>query len=154
MSFGFPGSHYYIDWELYYCFINDVFAVASVGNEDEAYVRYPARSPYCVAVGAVDAYGDRVSDPPYQWGSNYGYDDYNNYAVHFMAPGVYPVTTSPTYYISQDFPLNYNGDFQGTSCSAPHVAGLAGLLRSIKPQEEKKLRALGNNVDTYLNLCG
>jgi len=133
MSFGWPGSHNYIDWQLYYCFINNVFALAAVGNEDEANVRYPARSPMVVAVGAVDAYGGRVTKPNYGWGSNYGYDDYNNYAVHFMAPGVYLVSTSPTYYISQDYPLNYKGDFGGTSGSAPQVAGLAGLLRSIKP---------------------
>jgi len=133
MSFRWPGSHNYIDYELYYCFINDVFAVAAVGNGDTDYVDYPARNPYVAAVGAVDAYGDRIITANYGWGSNYGYDDDNDYAVHFMAQGIYLVTTSPTYYISENYPLDYIGNFQGTSGSAPHVAGLAGLLRAIKP---------------------
>ncbi|MCL2013243.1 MAG: S8 family serine peptidase [Cystobacterineae bacterium] len=96
--------------------------VFSAGN-DNGPVGYPARLPETIAVAACNPWGERKSptsaDLETWWGSNFGPE------VDVCAPGVFVYTT------------NNGGDyltsFNGTSASAPHVAGVAALVLSINP---------------------
>ncbi len=82
--------------------------VAAAGNDNGA-IRYPARYPNVIAVGAVDSLNNRVGS------SNYGSE------LDLVAPGVNIYSTVIGGY-------GYNS---GTSMSAPYVSGLAAILYGI-----------------------
>lgn len=96
-----------------------VVIVAATGN-DSASVLYPAAyDDYCLAVAATD-YEDLHVD----W-SNFGSQ------VDVAAPGVRIVGAVPTWYWGPgSFPYAFGS---GTSLSTPQVAGLAALLKALKP---------------------
>ncbi|MBU1063228.1 S8 family serine peptidase [bacterium] len=75
-------------------------------------ITFPAKYANTIAVGATDENDVRR---PY---SNYGPE------LDVVAPSHVPTTTLNNGYIDE---------FTGTSASAPHVAGLAALIRSINP---------------------
>ncbi|MFZ2053218.1 MAG: S8 family peptidase [Candidatus Aminicenantales bacterium] len=104
---------------LRYAYNKGVVVVASAGNDDTA-VFYPAAyDAYCLAVAATD-----YNDVPTSW-SCFGPE------VDVAAPGDSVLSIVPTWYWGPgSFPYAF-GD--GTSASAPHVAGLAALLKSLKP---------------------
>ncbi len=104
---------------LKYAYDKQVVIVASAGNED-AGVLYPAAyDAYVLAVSATDYNDARPS-----W-SNKGPE------VDVAAPGVRIVSLVPTWYFGPgSLPYGFG---EGTSASAPHVAGLAGLLKGLKP---------------------
>ena len=89
-----------------------VLVVASAGNDAADAVRVPARLDTVLAVAAVDWNGVPASF------TSFGSE------VDIAAPGVDVFTT---------FPDNSYDWFDGTSASAPVVAGLAGLLFSEHP---------------------
>lgn len=93
--------------------------VAAAGNEDD-YVYYPAAyDEYCIAVAATDYNDERP------WWSNPGPE------VDVAAPGDRILSCVPTWYWGPgSFPYAYA---EGTSMAAPHVAGLAALLKDLKP---------------------
>ena len=86
--------------------------VAAAGNDNTSAPFYPAAYPGVIGVSAVDDNDQKA------WFSNYG--PY----VDLAAPGVDILSTIP----SNDY-----GWASGTSMAAPHVAGVAGLLWSIRP---------------------
>ncbi len=104
---------------LQYAYDRNIVIIASTGN-DGGSVLYPAAyDEYCLAVAATD-----YNDLRPIW-SNYGPE------VDVAAPGdlilsLFPDTDDPLY-----LPYAWQS---GTSMSAPHVAGLAALIKSIKPQ--------------------
>lgn len=91
---------------------HDVVIVAATGNDNTAQPGYPAAYPEVFAVSATN---QDLSKAPY---SNYG--DY----VDVVAPG----TT-----IASSYPNNQYAALSGTSMASPHVAALAGLIRSVNP---------------------
>ncbi|MBM7650968.1 S8 family peptidase [Neobacillus cucumis] len=95
-----------------YALEKNVVVVSAAGNDNTSQRSYPAAYPGVLGVAAVDSDGKRANF------SNFG--DY----VDVAAPGVeIPSTFS-------------NGEYaalSGTSMAAPHVAALAGLIRSINP---------------------
>jgi subtilisin family serine protease len=109
--------------------------VASSGNNNSTTVAYPARLPEVIAVGAISPCGQRKSltscDGENWWGSNYGTN------LDVVAPGVKIYTTdlqgSAGYNTSSGTNGNYFAGFNGTSAAAPHVAGIAALILSIRP---------------------
>jgi len=107
-----------------YAFDENVVIIAAVGN-DGGSVLYPAAyDDYCLAVAATD-YNDLRTD----W-SNFGPE------VDVAAPGERIMGPVPTWYPTQiwgDFELPPYGYGGGTSAATPHVAGLAALIKSIKP---------------------
>ncbi|MFQ6038324.1 MAG: S8 family serine peptidase, partial [Candidatus Aminicenantales bacterium] len=100
-------------------FDKGLVCVASAGNESAA-VLYPAAyEAYCLAVAATD-----YDDLRPTW-SNFGPE------VDVAAPGVRIVSCVPTWYWGEgSIPYGFLG---GTSTAAPHVAGMAALIKSLKP---------------------
>ena len=88
------------------------------GNDNISSVDYPANLPNVIAVGAIDHNGQRV-DLYGDWGSNYGQN------LDVVAPG----TSIPTLGIGGSLERT----FEGTSAAAPHVAGIAALILSVRP---------------------
>lgn len=92
--------------------------VAASGNENIASVCYPASSPHAIAVGSTDSNDQRSSF------SNYGH------GLDVVAPGSgIPVANAPSASINS----TYHASANGTSLATPHVAGLAGLIKAMKP---------------------
>ncbi len=104
---------------LKYAYDMDIVIVAAAGNDGGA-VLYPAAyDDYCLAVAATDYNDERVDF------SNFGPE------IDVAAPGALIVSTVPTWYWGTGFFPYAWGD--GTSMASPHVAGLAALIKSVKP---------------------
>ena len=89
--------------------------VVAAGNSNMDAKNYaPANTPGVITVSAVDTLLNRASF------SNY----VNKIEMGIAAPGVQILSTIPG---------NKYAAFNGTSMAAPHVSGLIGLMKSIKP---------------------
>jgi subtilisin family serine protease len=88
-----------------------VVVIAAAGNEGVNTPMYPAALPGVVSVAALDSDGSLAS--------------YSNYGdtVDIGAPGTNILSTLPGGYT----------DLSGTSMAAPHVAGVAALIRGYSP---------------------
>jgi uncharacterized repeat protein (TIGR01451 family) len=97
-----------------------IFVVFSNGNSGpaEGTVGSPASLPEAFAVGATDEY-DQVANF-----SSRGPSPWGEIRPHVVAPGVR---------VRSSLPGGSYGLKQGTSMAAPHVAGIAALLRSVSP---------------------
>jgi thermitase len=104
---------------LKYAYEKNVVVVAAAGN-DGGPVLYPAAyDEYCLAVAATDYNDARAAF------SNLGPE------IDVAAPGVDVLSLYPTWDTPAGFaPYVYAN---GTSMATPHVAGLAALLKSLKP---------------------
>ena len=141
---------------LKYAYDMDVVIVAAAGNEGGAVIYPAAYDDYCLAVAATNYNDERVTlenssdDPLYKWESNYGPE------IDVAAPGARIISTVPTWFWGPDsFPYAW-GD--GTSMASPHVAGLAALIKSVKPnltadQIMKVIRYSADDVN-YVNNIG
>ena len=109
------GDYYHSD-ALYdaiqYAYEKDVVLIAASGNDNVSDPLYPAYYPEVLTVAAVDQDKNRA------FFSNYGEH------VDISAPGEH---------IPSLFPDNNYTVMSGTSMAAPHVAGLAGLIRALRP---------------------
>ncbi len=115
----------------------NIILIAAAGNDGEDSINYPAGFNHVIAVGSTGV-NDIVSK-----NSNYG-----NY-IDVMAPGdtIYSTVVYSPYY----------GTLSGTSMSCPQVAGLCGLMLSVKPtlspdQIEICLKATADNIDNKNNI--
>ncbi len=93
-----------------------IIHMAASGNGSASAISYPASSPYVMAVGAADRFGNRASF------SNYGT------GLAFMAPGLDIVTTDRVGSMGGS-----TGDYatvSGTSFASPYAAGVAALVVS------------------------
>ena len=95
-----------------YAYDRNVVLVAASGNDATDKASYPAAYDEVLAVAAVDHRRQRADF------SNFG--DY----VDVAAPGV----DIPSTYIYSDY-----ASLSGTSMACPHVAALASLIRSVRP---------------------
>ena len=119
LSLGVAAYSQVLEDAVRYAFENGIVVVASAGNDDDFVYSPAAYDDYCLAVAATDYNDERI-----YW-SNPGPE------VDVAAPGVDVISLVPTWYFGPgSIPYGF-GD--GTSASAPHVAGLAALIKSIKP---------------------
>ncbi|MBC7253919.1 MAG: S8 family serine peptidase, partial [Actinobacteria bacterium] len=99
---------------------------AAAGNTGDSTIIYPAGYEHVLGVGATDN-RDQVAE----------FSTYNS-SVDLSAPGVYVMSTVPTYpvaFTSYGIPLDYAYGF-GTSMATPMAAGAAALVRSRNPSLE------------------
>ncbi|MFC5651722.1 S8 family peptidase [Paenibacillus solisilvae] len=112
MSLGNYAQAQFLHDAVKYAYDRDVVLVAASGNDNTNRPGYPAAYPEVFAVASTDADGAKSSF------SNYG--DY----IDVAAPGAS---------IASTYPGSQYAALSGTSMASPHVAALAGLIRSINP---------------------
>jgi len=112
MSLGNYASADFLHEAIQYAYNHDVVLVAASGNDNTSRPGYPAAYSEVFAVGATNNKRERASF------SNYG--DY----IDVVAPGDSIAST----YIGGQY-----ASLSGTSMASPHVAALAGLIRTLNP---------------------
>jgi serine protease len=102
--------------------------IAAAGNTTSNAAYYtPGNCPNVITVGAISRKGERA------YYSNYGS------RLDVMAPGGEQKDTNASTTVTAEdgvLSLNASGDYvylQGTSMAAPHVAGLAALMKALEP---------------------
>lgn len=127
LSLGNYADAQFLHEAIKYAYDRDVVIVAATGNDNTERPGYPAAYPEVLSVSATDYNLNRASF------SNYG--DY----IDVMAPGES---------IASTYPDNQYAALSGTSMASPHVAALAGLIRSINPElkNTEVMEIIRNNV--------
>jgi len=120
LSLGGYAYSQYVEQAVAYAWGKGAVLVGAAGNGGTSNPYYPAAYQHCMAVAATDENDNRWSE------SNYG-----NW-VSVAAPGVNIFTTATVEGFGSGRGF-YTRD-RGTSLAAPHVAGLAGLIRSYFPR--------------------
>lgn len=115
--------------------------VCSSGNDNKSSINHPAKLQNVISVGAINRNGNRV-----------GYSNYGT-GLKVVAPGYDIYTTDiegqPGYVPGAQG--DYFSQFNGTSAAAPHVAGVAALVLSMKPDlTQKQVRDIIESTCTKL----
>ena len=119
MSFGGGAPSAANEQGVNYAWNNGKILLVSSGNEGTGTISYPAAYPAAMAVGSIGTDGSQLGLATY---SQFGNEQ------EISAPGG---ETQFNYGIVSCIPLNEYESMQGTSMAAPHVTGLAGLLKHV-----------------------
>ncbi|WP_312150006.1 S8 family peptidase, partial [Paenibacillus odorifer] len=117
LSLGNYADSQFLHDAIKYAYDRDIVLVSAAGNDNTERPGYPAAYPEVIAVAATNASGEKASF------SNYG--DY----IDVAAPGES---------IASTYPDSQYAALSGTSMASPHVAALAGLVRSLNPNLTNK----------------
>ena len=112
LSLGNYADSQFLHDAIKYAYDRDIVIVSAAGNDNTERPGYPAAYPEVLAVAATNASAEKASF------SNFG--DY----IDVTAPGES---------IASTYPDSQYAALSGTSMASPHVAALAGLVRSINP---------------------
>jgi len=135
MSFGVYASWMMWDFTLIqdalqYAYDKGLLLIAASGNENGAQARFPGSDARTLCVGGSNRSDERkrVGDASSEnwWGASYGPD------VDVVAPCLEMPTTDRLGGAGYG-PGDYYDHFNGTSSATPLVAGIAGLLFSLRP---------------------
>jgi len=123
MSLGGGGDSQLMHEAIKYAHHKGVAIIAAAGNANQNAAAYPARYPQVISVAALDSSGEKA---PY---SNFGA------GVDISAPGGSEAGKILQNTIDPETGEAVFAGFQGTSMAAPHVAGVAALVKALGVQE-------------------
>ncbi len=103
-----------------YAYSKNITMICSAGNDNSSVLHYPSAFDEVISAGASDELDRKAA-----------FSAYGN-TVDIFAPGVNILTASRTGYGGAEFGNNYQYS-NGTSFSAPLIAGAAALLKSANP---------------------
>jgi subtilisin family serine protease len=119
MSLGSESPSAAIEQACNYAWNNGKLLIVASGNNGQGFISFPAAFLSCVAVGSIGADGNSLYLTNY---SQFGNEQ------EISAPGGEMQTG---FGIVSCLPGNQYGAKEGTSMAAPHVTGLAGLMKNL-----------------------
>lgn len=123
LSLGGLGESHLLQEAVDYAHQKGVVIVAAAGNANQNSASYPARYPHVIGVAAIDSTGEKA---PY---SNFGA------GVDISAPGGGTAGGILQETIQPETGEGIFAALQGTSMAAPHVAGVAALVKAVGIKE-------------------
>lgn len=126
MSFG-GGHSSAVQGAIDYASNKGALLVAAAGNSNSWQKLYPAAYPNVISVAATNTFDDRASFSNLSLNE----DDW----VDVMAPGEPILSTVPRAFCAGTDPQCFKW-LRGTSMAAPHVAGIAALVKSYIPSAD------------------
>ncbi|MDP8966386.1 MAG: S8 family peptidase [Cyanobacteriota bacterium] len=127
MSLGGAGESQLMEDAINYAHEKGVVVIAAAGNSNQNSASYPARYPHVIGVAALDSVGVKA---PY---SNFGA------GVDLSAPGGSEAGKILQETIDPESGQSIFEGYQGTSMAAPHVAGVAALVKAAGVKEPDEI---------------